>query len=365
MTVLIDLLTGEHEPPCLSLYQPTHRSHPQNVQDPIRFRNLVKALAGSLQSRYPAVDAAALLGPFHALAADERFWNHSLDALAVFAASGMFSVQRLQRPVGELALAAEAFQVKPLLRIVQSADRYQILGLSRGGVKLFEGNRDALDEVELDAAVRQVVADAHASERKRGSSAAWTPHAGAAGLGAGAVVHGGIGGDRRAEVERETEKFFRELDRVLLEHYSRPTALPLILAGLREHRAEFLRVSKNPFVLADGIDIHPDAMSRDALRERAWRTIEPHYLARLAALVEMFGAARARKLGSDDLEEVEKSAAAGRVATLLVQAEPMTPATDERLDDLAECVLRERGQVVVVPVARMPVHTGAAAIYRY
>jgi hypothetical protein len=27
------------EPPCLSLYQPTHRHHPENRQDPIRFRN--------------------------------------------------------------------------------------------------------------------------------------------------------------------------------------------------------------------------------------------------------------------------------------------------------------------------------------
>ena len=30
------------EPPCLSVYQPTHRSHPANAQDPVRFRNLLK-----------------------------------------------------------------------------------------------------------------------------------------------------------------------------------------------------------------------------------------------------------------------------------------------------------------------------------
>ena len=30
--------------PCQSLYQPTHRRHPDNQQDPIRFRHLVKAL---------------------------------------------------------------------------------------------------------------------------------------------------------------------------------------------------------------------------------------------------------------------------------------------------------------------------------
>jgi hypothetical protein len=28
--------------PCLSLYQPTHRRHPENLQDPIRYKNLLK-----------------------------------------------------------------------------------------------------------------------------------------------------------------------------------------------------------------------------------------------------------------------------------------------------------------------------------
>ena len=38
------VLLRNEETPCLSLYQSTHRQHPDNVQDPIRFRNLVKEL---------------------------------------------------------------------------------------------------------------------------------------------------------------------------------------------------------------------------------------------------------------------------------------------------------------------------------
>ena len=38
------VLLTRHEPPCLSLYQPTHRAHPEKQQDPIRFRNLVRRL---------------------------------------------------------------------------------------------------------------------------------------------------------------------------------------------------------------------------------------------------------------------------------------------------------------------------------
>ena len=132
-------------PPYLSLYQPTHRSHPDRQQDPIRFRNLVRALEESLREVYPAREIGRLLEPFHALAADGDFWSHTGDGLAVLGATDVFRVYRLQRSVPELAVVADSFHTKPLLRILQSVDRYQILGVSRQMIRLFEGNRDALE----------------------------------------------------------------------------------------------------------------------------------------------------------------------------------------------------------------------------
>ena len=365
MESLNDILTGSREGPCLSLYQPTHRSHPQKQQDLIRFRNLVKVLEESLRTKYPDRDAAALLAPFNALAADERFWNHALDALAVLGAPGLFRVYRLQRPVDELAVVADSFHVKPLLRILQSADRYHVLGLSRQEVKLFEGNRDALGEIELDPAVPRTISDALERERKEPHVSVWTYHAGAAGPQAGAGVQHGQGGEKADEVERDTEKFFRAVDRAVLERHSRPSGLPLLLAALPEHHGHFRRLSRNPFLLAEGIDVHPDTLSPDELRERAWRVLEPHYLARLAGLVEMYGVARSRELGTDDLEDAAAGAAGGRVATLLLEAERSNPEIDDRLDDVGELALKNGGQVVIVPAARMPTRTGIAAIYRY
>jgi hypothetical protein len=59
-------LLDAHEPPCLSLYQPTHRHHPDNQQDPIRFRNLVKGMEESLRQKYPKVEVHPLLEPSRA-----------------------------------------------------------------------------------------------------------------------------------------------------------------------------------------------------------------------------------------------------------------------------------------------------------
>ena len=55
----------KHEGPCLSLYQPTHRSHPENQQDPIRFKNLLRSLEQSLAEKYSKSEIDSLLKRFH------------------------------------------------------------------------------------------------------------------------------------------------------------------------------------------------------------------------------------------------------------------------------------------------------------
>lgn len=130
------------------MYQPTHLQHPENLQDPIRFRTLVKSLETGLRKEYPSHNIDALLKPFEALAEDSAFWNHTARGLAVFAADGFFRTYKLLRPVVELASVADNFHTKPLLRIVQSADSYQILSLNRRTFSIYEGNRDPLYEVQ-------------------------------------------------------------------------------------------------------------------------------------------------------------------------------------------------------------------------
>jgi hypothetical protein len=367
------------QPPCLSLYQPTHRSHPANQQDPIRFRNLVKALEHSLLQEYPEVEIASLLAPFEALANDEAHWNHTLDGLAVFAAPGLFQVFATQRPVEELVVVANSFHTKPLRRFLQSAGRYQVLGLSRDAIRLFEGNREALDEVDLVAGVPRTITEALGDELtdKHQTVASY----GGAGPGSTPMRHGH--GGKSDEVDADAERFFRAVDHAVFERYSKPSGLPLILAALPEHHALFHRVSKNPLLVTTGITVNPDAVSIEELRARAWEVIEPEYQGRLAALGEAFGQARAKGFGSDDLAEVAAAAAAGRVETLLIEADRQIPGhvdeatgrvvggeldhptVDDLLDDLGEMVATKGGRVWVVPAEYMPAQSGLAASFRY
>jgi len=372
------ILFDDHKPPCLSLYQPTHRQHPENAQDAIRFRNLVKKMGESLRQKYPASEIRVFLQPFDALAEDRAFWNHTADGLAVLSAPGLFRAYKLQRPVTELVVAADSFHTKPLMRIAQSADRYQILGLSRQAFKLFEGNRDALDEIRPIEGVPQTAAEQQGKEV--GGPERTNRVYGRAG--SDSVTQHGTDVKQDAE-DRDTKLFFRAVDQAVLQHYSQPSGLRLILAALPEHHHLFRTISRNPFLMEEAIDIHPDALQLDALRERAWQLVQPHYLKRLAGFVEAFGAAAANGQGTDDLGDIAAAAIAGRIATLLIEADRLIPGyidvasgeitlddlsnpeVDDVLDDLGERVLKAGGEFVIVPTERMPTRTGAAAIYRF
>jgi hypothetical protein len=366
---------ADHEPPCISLYQPTHRAHPENRQDPIRFRNLLAEMEKSLRQKYPTREVRTILEKFQALTRDDPFWNHRTDGLAILSSTDTFQIVELQRAVPELLVVADSFHIKPLLRALQSADRYQILSLNLQEAKLYEGNRYALDPVELPN-VPATISEALGDELTE-------PHLTTASYGGvGGSMHHGHG-QKKDEVDNDRDRFFRVIDRAILEHHSRPSGLPLMLAALTQHHAPFHKVSRNPYLMADGIMTNPEALSLEQLRAEAWRVVEPAYLQRVAKLVDDYEVARARQLGSDDLAQIAEAVSAGRVGTLLIEDDRQIPGKvdratgqiltgdlsdpeiDDVLDDLAELVLRMKGDVVVVPRERMPCRTGAVAIFRF
>jgi Bacterial archaeo-eukaryotic release factor family 3 len=372
------VLLASHEPPCLSLYQPTHRSYPEKRQDLIRFRNLVRELELALRQKYATRESTPILRPFHELVENDAFWIHALDGLAMFAAPGVFKVYRLQRPVRELTIVADSFHTKPLMRILQSMDCYHVLGLNRHEARLFEGNRYALDEIELPSGFPRAVSDVVGD--KEGEPERKSRVYGPAGPGKTTRHSTAV---RQEETNSERERFFRAVDGAVLERFSSPSGMPLLLAALPEHHHLFRTVSRNPFLMTKAVDTDPSALSINELRARAWQLVLPVYLDRLRGLIDRFNAAKTAERGSHDLAEIGRAAAAGRISILLIEADRVIPGhfdpvsgsiqfaefrdpmVDDILDDLGEHALKTGGEVVVVPAERMPTVTGIAAIYRY
>jgi len=368
-------LIFEKDGPFISLYQPTHRHLPEKKQDPIVFKNLIQQIESSLKQKYPKKEiVSSIMKPLYKIKDDKGLWSKSLDGLAVLANPNKCIVYKLHRPVKELAVAADSPHIKPLIRIFQSADKYQLLGLSRSEFAIYEGNRYGFKEIEMDPetprTIKEVLGeqftDSHLTHGSYGGTA---------------IFHGH--GGKKDEIDKDTIRFFRYVDKLVLENYSKHSKLPLILVSLAEHHTIFKEVSRNPYIMEEGIKESFDSLDISQLKEKAWKIIEPIYLEKTKDLVDSFQQAKANSLGSDDLAEAGRAAFENRVKTILIEADKFIPGKiqedtgslelgdiknpdyNDVLDDIAELVFKNKGEVVVLPKERMPGESGVAAIFRY
>lgn len=363
---LINLEKG----PFISIYQPTHRMKPESTQDAIRFKNLVQKIEKSLKEDYKDANIDAILKPLNQIAEDNLFWNNSKQGLGVLANEDKCFVYRLPQEVEEIAVVGDSFHIKPLIRVYQSADRYFVLALNRTSFKLYEGDRYGFEEVNIPAGTPITLKEVLGDQYTEPSLA----------TGRGGVMHGL--GSKNEEVDKDTEKYFRYVDKFVTENYSNPTKAPLILVTLPEHQGLFRELTHNKHLLEEGVNLDPEALDKEKLKEHVWKSLEPLYIEKTKKLVDRFENSRAKFLASDDVAEIARAAAENKIETVLLESGKIikgsisedgklseekseTSTHEDVLDDIGELVFRSGGEVIMLPKERMPSSTGAAAIFRY
>ena len=264
----------------------------------------------------------------------------------------------------------DSFHIKPLIRVYQSADRHFILALNKTSFKLYEGDRYGFEELVLPEGTPITLKEVLGDEYTEPNLAS----------GRGGVLHG-LGG-RKEESDKDTKKYFRYVDKFVTEKYSNTTKAPLVLVSLTENQGDFRELSHNKYLLEQGVNVDPEALNKEQLKEHVWKTLEPLYIKKTEKLVERFENARAKFSASDDLAEIVRSGVENKIDTVLLESgriikgsiakdgkisdENVESSTHEDLlDDIAELVFRNGGEVIMLPKERMPSTTGAAAIFRY
>lgn len=360
--------------PCLSLYVATHRTQPERRDDPTHFRVLVRTLTESLEKDYTPVQITSIMEPFNALLNDEAFWNQRKEGIAMFRTSDMFVTHHLDRPVPDLAIVANSFHLKPLLRLLETTDRYHVLTLTSERVRLYVGDRDGLSEVHLgpdvpltiNEALGRELGERHFTRSNSGNTPRSIPHT---------TIHD--------EEEIDLERFFRIVDRSVIQHASHPSGLPVILVGLPEQVSTFMRVKHNPNVLLESVGTFPESLDMKALVERSWSIMEPYIQRQSKHLIDNYHEHAAHARGLDHINDIATAAFAGRVETLMVDANKQVagaldlthervdydstaqPASGDVLDELALLVMQKGGKVLVLSTEHMPTTSAAAAILRY
>jgi len=246
------------------------------------------------------------------------------------------------------------FIQKPLRKYLQSVERYNVLGLSLHDYHIYEGNRHSLTELVLAPGIPKNIKEALGDELtdKHSTVASY----GGVG-GESSNMHHGHGG-KADEVDIDAERFFRFVAKTINDHYSGPSGLPLILAALPEHHHLFHKVSNILSLLPAGIDVNPESVETGELVKRAWKVMEPYYNGIIDKACDVYQQAKSKGTGSDIISDVAAAATAGKVDTLMIEADRQIPGKiindtgsiekddlenpemDDLLDDLGELVTR-------------------------
>jgi len=367
-------LLREHQPPCISVYAPLPRMASSANEASAHFRNTLDELRRMIGGKqgYGANRRQAALERIEGLMMNPDLWEGDRDALAFFVSPDHGHVIEIRRPVEPLTIVADSFHVKPLIRALQQSQRFQVLCVSPRRVRLFDGDPHSLTEVKLK---NVPLSTDHPLAVEPNSTSTL-------------MAGGGHKEDQSRATQKPinnigTDRFFRMVDQAIWENYSRRAQVPMIVCADVQFLSEIIGMSKNDYVMKEGIALNPEAADPERLRQEAWRILEPQYQQQIATLKDAYHAAKARQLGSDEIPQVAEAAAVGRVGTLLVdsdakvpgilhrasglieQAPLSNPRADDVLDDLAEMVLKMDGQVFVIPHDQMPTDQGVAAVYRY
>ncbi len=365
--------------PCVSIYMPAHRAGRAAKQDPIRFKNLLREsekrlVAGGLR----AADARAMLAEGNNMLRDSIFWGNQSDGLAVFFNAEMHRRHVLPLPFGELVVVGDRFHVKPLLSLFAGDGRFYLLALSKNDVRLLQGTRFGVREVDLPG-VPGSLAEALRYDDPEKSIQFRTIEPRGGGK-RPAVYHGHVAGidDAKGDLLR----FFRQVDAGLLEVLG-PERAPLVLAGVEYLFPIYREANSHPGLLEVGVPGNPDAASPEELHRQAWKLVHPRFLAAQEEAADRYRELSGTGRTSADPRIIVPAAYRGRVETLFVAVgeqrwgafdparekvrlhRKRRPLDTDLLDFAAVHTFLNSGTVHAVKPGKVPGGSSLAAVFRY
>ena len=221
-------LTLEANTNCVSIYMPTYKMSTETLQNPIRFKNLIREAEEKLiETGLRGQEAKDLLLPAHEL--DEYdFWQHQSDGLAIFISNNFFSYYTVPIDFQELVVVTDRFHIKPLISLLTGDGQFYILALSQNLVRLFQGTRYSVNQIELEDLPTSIAeALKYDDPEKSLQFHTGTPQGGSGGR--AAIFHGqGAGND---DAKDNILRYFRKVNDGL-QQLLKNQKCPLVLVGV-------------------------------------------------------------------------------------------------------------------------------------
>ena len=274
---------------CVSIYARTTPLTQAAQADRIGLKNLMKEAVVQLEATEIAKsDISSLESGIDDLIADDEFWAHQANSLAVFVTPDRTRTYRLPNRLTNMVEVSDRFHIKPMLRAVTFPHNAYVLVLAEGGARLVEINADLPPH------------EVHVPTMPKDAK-----HAGG---------HG----------RSQTGSYARAVDaalRPILSGHQRP----LILAATSSLASMYARVNSYSHLAGEVIGGNAERMDDAELAAAARGVLDGIYAADIAALAESFAALTGDGRAITDLAYAARAATYGAIDTLIVDMDAVVP----------------------------------------
>jgi hypothetical protein len=357
----VRLLQAINHYPSVSILLPTHRTAPDNRQDPIRLKNLISEATNRLLNEFSKRDSARLLDNLEKLVEQIDF-QRTLDGLAVYVNDDFARAFVLPFDVNERVVIDQTFATRDLVYALNRTSRYWVLVLSEQPTRLYEGTKSTLVEVREGSQFPLTHGDP----------------------GGGSQLPGGVGVNRSAYRDEYHRKFFRKVDEAFSE-VAADDPLPLVVVGVDRLLSFFQEVSAHRSSIIATLQGSHDKTSPHELGELVWPLAKEAIAQERNKVFDELDAAIKSQKFTSTIGEVWRKAHDGRGDLLIVEegfhfparvdesGRHITPADDatapdvidDAVDEVIEMVLQKGGRVRFVDDDTLKDHQRITLLLRY
>lgn len=305
-TTLFQTFIAEEAPLCLSIYLPVGREVADVGSNILRLKNLIKEIKTD-SGNDPNV--IVLLETLEKKIEDNELFKGHEGCIGFFLSSnGLFEIVYLPACSDAFYQLDEVFYIVPLIDLIPRLRPYHILLLGKNAVRMYRGDFYAMEEIPLLQGVPSSMEDALGEELTDNHL-----HAAAGGS---ATLHGYM--EITDEKEVDNERFFRLVDNAIYEHYSKSDNLPLYLATISENLHLFKKITKNPKLEKEHIEISASTASNAEIHQAVRQILVNKQNSETVQIIARFKKSKAENLANDQLRHVARHVMEARAECLLL-----------------------------------------------
>ncbi|MBT0551100.1 baeRF3 domain-containing protein [Riemerella anatipestifer] len=299
LQVKLQKLASEVSNPCVTLSLNTHRTYPDNRQDEIVLKNLVREAKNRLEEKFS--NSREIKEVLDKLEAVPEKINHdyNLDGLHIFISKDTEEIIKTAFPVTKHETYVDnTFAIRPLILAVNRSFEYLIVVLKKDGVPLYRATNDAvLEEIKNeDFPFHETPLYPKSDKRKSDSS----------------------------HVDDLDREYFNHVDKAILE-VTRAHSLKVVVISTEDNYSKLQQVADNKDIYLGHIDINYNELKEHQIAEEAYKLVREHKIQLRKNAIEELKEAISQSHVQTDLQEIYRSAIDGRAELLIIRKDYEQP----------------------------------------